>query len=110
MASFESDQEYNRRRLQDLQTLQALQSGEVVPSAQLNHATVKLTQHETPLKKIKPHPAVYYSRMAPQHSLSPLTMGNENSKKYFMSGYTGFVPRARGRRWLSIRISIAVIR
>jgi hypothetical protein len=97
VANFETDQEFNRRRLQDLQTMQALQSGQVVPSEQLNERTIKLTQHETPLKKTRAHPTVYYSRMSPQHSLSPLTMGNENSKKYFMSGYTGFVPRARGK-------------
>lgn len=62
----------------------------------MNEKTIKLTQHEMPLKKIRPHPAVYWSRKSPQHSLSPLTMGNDNPKKYFMSGYTGFVPRARG--------------
>lgn len=91
------DQETNRRRLQDLQTIQALQSGKIVPSEKLNKKTEKLTQHETPLKKTRAHPTVYYSRNAPQHSLSPLTMSNDNPKKYFMSGYTGFVPRARGR-------------
>ena len=96
VANFEGEQEFNRRRLQDLQTIQALQSGQTVPSEKLNEKTEKLTQHETPLKTIRPHPAVYYSRKSPQHSLSPLTMGNENAKKYFMSGYTGFVPRARG--------------
>ena len=104
MANFETDQEFNRRRLQDLQTVQALQSGQTVPSEKLNEKTEKLTQHETPLKNIRPHPAVYYSRMSPQHSLSPLTMGNENPKKFFMSGYTGFVPRARGSssHWLTV--------
>ncbi|XP_028410962.1 protein FAM166B-like isoform X1 [Dendronephthya gigantea] len=96
VASFEADQEFNRRRLRDLQTVQALQTGEEVPGELINEKTIKLTNHETPLKKIRTHPAVYYSRMSPQHSLSPLTMGNENPKKYFMSGYTGFVPRARG--------------
>ena len=96
MASFETDQEFNRRRLRDLQTVQALQTGQEVPGELVNEKTTKLTQHETPLKMIRTHPAVYYSRMSPQHSLSPLTMGNENPKKFFMSGYTGFVPRARG--------------
>jgi hypothetical protein len=96
VASFETDQEFNRRRLEDLQTIQALQSGQQVPGEKLNEKTVKQTEQETPLKKIRPHPAVYYSRKSPQHSLSPLTMGNDNPKKYFMSGYTGFLPRARG--------------
>lgn len=96
VADFEKDQDVCRQHLQDLQTVRALQSGHTVPSEHLNANTVKLGNHQTPLKQIRIHPAVYYSKNAPQHSLSPLTMGNENPKKFFMSGYTGFVPRARG--------------
>ena len=95
VANFETEQESHRRRLQDLHTVQELQCGQQVPTEKVNEKTVKLTQLETPLKNIRPHPAVYYPRKAPQHSLSPLTMSNDNAKKYFMSGYTGFVPRVR---------------
>lgn len=98
MANFENEQENNRRRSQDLQTIQELQSGASIPIDQLNEKTINKAQHKTPLKSVRQHPAVYYSRMVPQNLLSPITMSNENPKKYFMSGYTGFVPRARGKR------------
>ena len=96
MADFERDQDLCKQRLQDLQTVRAIQSGRPVPSDRLNINTVKLGNYHTPLKQLRAHPAEYYSKNAPQHSVSPLPMGNENPKKFFMSGYTGFVPRARG--------------
>lgn len=96
MADFETDQELSRKRSRDLQIIRALQSGKAVHSEEINTNTVNLSQYHTPLKQTRPHPEVYYSKNAPQHSLSPLTMDNENPKKFFMSGYTGFVPRARG--------------
>ncbi|XP_064649022.1 ciliary microtubule inner protein 2B-like [Lineus longissimus] len=43
-------------------------------------------------KEAKP----YISVDAHHHSMSPYYMNNNNPKKSFMSGYTGFVPRARG--------------
>ena len=41
-------------------------------------------------------PKAYFSPQALQHSLSPFIMSNDDPKKFLMSGYTGFVPRARG--------------
>ncbi|XP_006818417.1 ciliary microtubule inner protein 2B-like [Saccoglossus kowalevskii] len=43
-------------------------------------------------KTAKPYCSLY----SDQHSTSPYLMKNEDSKKCFMSGYTGFVPKARG--------------
>ena len=47
-----------------------------------------------PFKPIKQKPAMYFPK-AFQHSVSPYSMKNDQPGKFFISGYTGFVPRAR---------------
>ena len=53
-------------------------------------------RYKTPLKAVGSIPTAYMSKDAPHPTISPYYMDNKNPDKSFMSGYTGFVPRARG--------------
>lgn len=72
-----------------MQTLAKLQSN---PSARLEHT---LAQNTTPLQPIAAKPKPYLPGYAKQHSISPYYMPDDHPQKYYMSGYTGFVPKAR---------------
>ena len=50
---------------------------------------------DTPLKPISPHPKPYLPAYTKQHSVSPFHLPNGHPDKHFMSGYTGFVPKAQ---------------
>lgn len=96
IASFQEDQVKNNRKIRDLRTIAELQKGKDVPKEMLSSDTLITTKYKTPLKSITIRPKAYYSPFALQHSLSPFIMSNDDPKKFLMSGYTGFVPRARG--------------
>eukprot|EP00794_Sanderia_malayensis_P015818 gene15818-17413_t len=57
-------------------------------------ASLRSQPRATPLKSIADKPKMYFPKLV-QHSVSPYTMGNDNREKYFIAGYTGFVPRAK---------------
>lgn len=94
-SDFENDQRKHNQKIQDLRTIEAIQSGRVVPKEGQNLPQIS-TRHKTPLVPIAKEPRPYISRSSPPHTMSPYYMGNDNSEKLFMSGYTGFVPRSRG--------------
>lgn len=96
IASFQGDQIKHHRKIQDLRTIAELQTGKEVPPELLSKNTTITTKYKTPLQSITVRPKAYYSPYALQHSLSPFIMSNDDPKKFLMSGYTGFVPRARG--------------
>ena len=50
---------------------------------------------QTPLKPIAPKPKAYLPMYAKQHSISPFYMPDGHPQKYFMSGYTGFIPKTQ---------------
>ena len=52
-------------------------------------------QNTTPLKPVSDTPIFYLPPYAKQHSISPFYMPDDHPQKHFMSGYTGFVPKAR---------------
>lgn len=55
---------------------------------------VRLRQHfKTPLKPIIEKLPPYYSKYKQQYG-SPYTLPNAHPGKQFMTGYTGFIPRA----------------
>lgn len=54
-----------------------------------------LAQNTLPLQPIAPKPKPYLPAYAKQHSISPYYMPDDHPQKYYMSGYTGFVPKAR---------------
>ena len=96
IASFQEDQVKHHRKIRDLRTIAELQRGKEVPQERLSDKTLITTKYKTPLKSITVRPKGYFSPQAPQHSLSPFIMSNDDPKKFLMSGYTGFVPLARG--------------
>ena len=54
-----------------------------------------LAQNTTPLVPINIKAKPYLPGYAKQHSISPYYMPDDHPQKYYMSGYTGFVPKAR---------------
>lgn len=86
----------NHRKIRNLRTIAELQKGKDVPQDLISSDTLITTKYKIPLKSITVRPKAYYSPWALQHSLSPFIMSNDDPKKFLMSGYTGFVPRARG--------------
>ena len=96
LANFQKDQMKHHKKMQNLRTITDLQGGQQVPKELVSAETKLTTKYKTPLKPIRDKPKEYFSPEAMQHSLSPFTMSNEDPKKFLMSGYTGFVPRARG--------------
>ena len=50
---------------------------------------------DTPLKPIAVRPKPYLPAYTKQHSISPYYMPNGHPDKYFMSGYTGFIPKTQ---------------
>ena len=89
LSSFEGDQQKHNTSTRELRTLSKLQED---PSArkESTHA-----QNTTPLKPISATPIFYLPPYAKQHSISPFYMPDDHPQKHFMSGYTGFVPKAR---------------
>ncbi|CAH3109878.1 unnamed protein product [Porites lobata] len=97
IADFQSDQLKHHRKIRDLRTIADLQKGKEVPPELLSKDTLITTKYRTPLQSITIKPKAYYSPNVLQHSLSPYVMSYDDPKKFLMSGYTGFVPRARGQ-------------
>lgn len=53
-------------------------------------------QNNTPLYPVNSKAKPYLSSFAKQHTtMSPYNMPDDHPHKYYMSGYTGFVPKAR---------------
>ena len=71
-----------------MRTLAAMQS---IPGA----PECTLVKQPVPLKPKLDTGVPYLSPWALQHSISPHYMSQNDPKKYFMSGYTGFVPKSR---------------
>ncbi|XP_075711059.1 ciliary microtubule inner protein 2B [Rhinoderma darwinii] len=53
------------------------------------------SKYRTPLPELSKEPAHYVSPNAFQIQVSPYYMEDEDPHKYFISGYTGYVPRSR---------------
>ena len=73
----------------ELRTLARLQSDPA------ERAQSTLAQNTTPLPPISSKPKPYLPSYAKQHSISPFYMPDDHPQKYYMAGYTGFVPKAR---------------
>ncbi|XP_014680145.1 PREDICTED: protein FAM166B-like, partial [Priapulus caudatus] len=57
---------------------------------------VALPFYRMPLQVVTKETEPYFSPHAVQHTVSPYYMAQNNPEKFFMSGYTGFIPKARG--------------
>ncbi|XP_013382161.1 protein FAM166B [Lingula anatina] len=95
ISDFENDQRTYNRKAQELRVIDALQSGKMDPS-NVDKLPTLTAHHRTPLRAVAAEAKPYISPNAHHHSMSPYYMDGSNSKKNFMSGYTGFVPRSRG--------------
>jgi len=89
ISGFEEDQQKHQAKMEEMRMLSKLQTD---PSARPEHT---LAQNTTPLQPIAPRAKPYLPVYAKQHSISPYYMPDDHPQKYYMSGYTGFVPKAR---------------
>ena len=89
VSSFEADQQQHKVSMRGLRTLARLQE-DPASRRESTHA-----QNTTPLKPISDTAIFYLPPYAKQHSISPFYMPDDHPQKHFMSGYTGFVPKAR---------------
>lgn len=89
LSSFEEDQQKHKDSMSDLRAMSTLQQD---PKARSKSTQA---QNTTPLKPVSDTPIFYLPPYAKQHSISPFYMPDDHPQKYFMSGYTGFVPKAR---------------
>ncbi|EDO30910.1 predicted protein [Nematostella vectensis] len=96
IADFHQNQLKHRQKAINLRTITEIQRGKQVLPELITSDTRTLSKFQVPLKAIADKPKMYYSKKAPQHSLSPLALSNDNPKKHHKSGYSGFVPRYRG--------------
>lgn len=96
ISDFEGDHQLYKSNANELKLTEAVQSGKIDKSQVPNLPPIK-SRITTPLKAIAPEPKPYISPNFVKSAESPFYMANNNDMKRFMSGYTGFVPRARPR-------------
>eukprot|EP00057_Strongylocentrotus_purpuratus_P012709 XP_011667183.1 PREDICTED: protein FAM166B-like [Strongylocentrotus purpuratus] len=95
IATFEQDQQAERKKRNTMKTVQQVQSGKLKPSKLPEETSVCRTCPLRKLPEVKPVRFNYASANEKQHYMSPYYMKDENPQKKFMSGYTGYVPNAR---------------
>ena len=84
-STFEQDQLKHKALVEEMRTLRTNSSA---PGS-------SLAQNPTPLQPVNIKAKPYLPSYAKQHSISPYYMPDDHPQKYYMSGYTGFVPKAR---------------
>ncbi|XP_038045614.1 protein FAM166B-like [Patiria miniata] len=94
IAEFEQDQRSHQAKTTAMQRVRHIQAGRIQPTDNEK----KELRCRGPLKPIKKDitPVVYGKPNEQQHSTSPYYMAQHDPQKFFMSGYTGFIPKARG--------------
>ncbi|KAM4051199.1 ciliary microtubule inner protein 2B [Anomaloglossus baeobatrachus] len=94
LIDFHKEQDQQQRHLKEQILVNKLQSGQQVPGTK--HERQLLTaKYRTPLPALSKEPTHYISPNAFQIQVSPYYMEDEDPNKYFISGYTGYVPRSR---------------
>lgn len=96
ISSFEHDHRKHKMRGEELKQYDALQSGKIDSTAVPNLPPIQ-SRYMTPLQAIATDAKPYISPNMTKSAESPFYMDNNDDMKRFMSGYTGFVPRARPR-------------
>ncbi len=83
-STFEQDQQKHRTIADEMKSFRTNSSSNPEP------------QNNTPLYPVNSKAKPYLSSFAKQHTtMSPYNMPDDHPHKYYMSGYTGFVPKAR---------------
>ncbi|XP_040276099.1 protein FAM166B [Bufo bufo] len=94
LTDFHKDQDQQQSHLKEQLLVSKLQSGQQPPRTE--HEKQLITaKYRTPLPALSKEPAPYVSPNAFQIQISPYYMEEEDPQKYFISGYTGYVPRSR---------------
>lgn len=96
ISDFERDHRNHKQNADELRLTEAMQSGKIDKNSVPNLPPIR-SKYITPLKSVAAEAKPYISRSMVKSAESPFYMDNENEMKSFMSGYTGFVPRARPR-------------
>ncbi|XP_075434467.1 ciliary microtubule inner protein 2B [Ascaphus truei] len=94
LRDFQSDQVLQEMR-QEQCLVRTLQSGQQQQPRAKHEKRLVTAKYSTPLLAVSREPALYISPSAFQSQISPYHMEDENPHKYFISGYTGYVPRSR---------------
>ncbi|XP_033642971.1 protein FAM166B-like [Asterias rubens] len=96
IAEFERDQRCHKGKTDAMQRVRHIQAGRVQPTTE--EKKISPLSCRGPLLPLKKDVTsfVYGKPNEQQHSTSPYYMANHDPQKFFMSGYTGFIPKARG--------------
>lgn len=96
ISDFEGDHRKQKQNADELRLSEAVQSGKIDKNAVPNLPPIR-SRYITPLKSISADAKPYITPSTVRSAESPFYMADNNEMKRFMSGYTGFVPRARPR-------------
>ncbi|XP_063813801.1 ciliary microtubule inner protein 2B [Pseudophryne corroboree] len=94
LSDFQREQLLQESQRQEQMLLNKLQTGQKVPHTEQEKMLIS-AKYRTPLPVLSNKPVSYISPSAYQIQLSPYYMEDQNPHKYFISGYTGYVPRSR---------------
>lgn len=94
LSDFQKEQDQQQSQFKEQILASKLQSGQQQPRTE--HEKQLITaKYRTPLPPLCKDPGPYISPNAFQIQISPYYMEDEDPNKYFISGYTGYVPRSR---------------
>ncbi|XP_075049850.1 ciliary microtubule inner protein 2B [Mixophyes fleayi] len=94
LTDFQMDQNQQEDQRQEQMFVNKLQTGEKMPHTEQEKQLIS-AKYRTPLPALSKEPVNYVSPSAYQIHVSPYYMDDQNPHKYFISGYTGYVPRSR---------------
>ncbi|XP_073409266.1 ciliary microtubule inner protein 2B isoform X2 [Dendrobates tinctorius] len=94
LIDFHKEQDQQQSHLKEQILMSTLQSGQQKPRTE-QEKQLLTAKYRTPLPALSKVPTPYISPSAFQIQVSPYYMEDEDPNKYFISGYTGYVPRSR---------------
>ncbi|XP_072015927.1 ciliary microtubule inner protein 2B-like [Amphiura filiformis] len=96
ISDFEKDQIDHSAKISSMRRIRYIQEGKVKPTEE-EKKRQWAPMKTVPLKPISNAWTIYRSPYEKQYSTSPYFMRDDNPRKCFMSGFTGFVPNTQGR-------------
>ncbi|KAM5191811.1 ciliary microtubule inner protein 2B [Mantella aurantiaca] len=94
LTDFQKDQYQQESQRQEQTLAGKLQSGQQLPHTEQEKQIIT-AKYRTPLPVLTKEATPYVSPSAFQVQVSPYYMEDDDPYKYFISGYTGYVPRSR---------------
>jgi hypothetical protein len=92
ISDFEVSQRQNNQRIAEIRLSNALKNSNMEKKSNDLSFPDITNRYLTPLEPVT-NAQIQFSDRSPKPPVSPYDMQNNNPKKYFMSGYTGFVPK-----------------